>query len=128
MEEIGGRVMNCSKDYIIDFGKVLHFPLDCNARLWHGSCGKFTRPVLFSTQTAFFLWSTKREPATIGVMDEGGTCRRPGPSFRGPDGVVCMGRMLGDISSPGRTRVCAAICAMVWAIMCQNYSSKSGSG
>lgn len=84
MEEISGRVMDSGQDYVIDLRNILHCASDeLRSTLAHGEDKVITRPVLFSTQMAFFLWSTKREPATIGVMDDGGTWRSPGPSFKG---------------------------------------------
>jgi hypothetical protein len=41
-------------------------------------------------------------------MVDGGMCRRPGPSFRGNDGLGDVGRRSEGISSPGSTS-CVAI-------------------
>lgn len=62
-----------------------------------------TRPPLFSTQIAFLRLSMYSEPAMVGVMVEGGICRRPGPSFRGMEGFGDVGRRSEGISSPGNT-------------------------
>ena len=58
---------------------------------------------------AFFLLSIHNDPAIVGVMVEGGTCRSPGPNLRGTEGLEGIGRMSEESSSPGRTNVCVAI-------------------
>jgi len=47
-----------------------------------------------------------------GVIVDGGMCRRPGPSFRGIDGLGDVGRRSEGISSPGNTS-CVAIAMVV---------------
>jgi hypothetical protein len=78
-----------------------------------GNCSglleSLTLPLLLSTHIAFFFWSIHRGPATVAVMVEGGTCRRPGPSLRGRLGLDGIGRTSGQIVSPGRTSFCEAI-------------------
>ena len=39
----------------------------------------------------------------MGVIIEGGICRKPGPSFNGTEGLEEKGKMLEPIVSPGRT-------------------------
>ena len=68
-----------------------------------------TRPLLFSTQMAFFLLSIHNEPADTGVMVEGDTSRKPGPSLRGILGFEGVGRTSEEISSPGSTSICPTI-------------------
>ncbi len=68
-----------------------------------------TLPLLFSTQIAFFFRSIQRGPARTAVMVAGGVWRSPGPSLRGRDGLDGMGRMSGEMTSPGSTSVCVAI-------------------
>jgi len=45
----------------------------------------------------------------MGVIVDGGICRRPGPSFMGIEGLEDVGRASAEISSPGRTIVCVSI-------------------
>ena len=62
-----------------------------------------TLPLLFSTHMVFFLWSTQSGPARVGIMVDGGTWRRPGPSLRVAEELGDTGSTSGGISSPGRT-------------------------
>ena len=64
-----------------------------------------TLPLLFSTQIVFFLRSTQSGPARVDVIVDGGTWRRPGPSFRIAEELGDTGSRSGDISSPGKTSV-----------------------
>lgn len=64
-----------------------------------------TRPALCSTQIAFFLRSIWTEPAREAVIVDGGTCRRPGPSFMEMEGLREDGSASIEMLSPGRTRV-----------------------
>lgn len=70
-----------------------------------------TRPLLFSTHTAFFLRSIHNGPAKVVVMVEGGVYRRPGPSLRGVDDLRGTGRTSSDKTCPGITSICAAMAA-----------------
>ena len=69
----------------------------------------FTRPLLLSTHIACFLRSTHKEPATVGVIVAGGACRKPGPSLSAVEGFEGAGRILEEISSPGKTNIGVAI-------------------
>ena len=60
---------------------------------------------MFSTQIAFFLLSTHKEPAVTGVITEGGANRSPGPSLRGRFGFNGVGSTSEEISSPGSTNI-----------------------
>ena len=77
----------------------------------------YTLPLLFSTQIAFFLWSMHSGPARTEVTVDGGEWWRPGPSLSGRDGLEGIGRMSGEMTSPGRTIGC------VVAIGRRNYCS-----
>ena len=68
-----------------------------------------TLPLLFSTHIAFFLWSMLRAPASVGVIVDGGTCRRPGPSLSGTEVFDGTGSTSAEIVSPGSTRVTIVI-------------------
>ena len=68
-----------------------------------------TLPLLFSTQIAFFFWSMHSEPASTEVMVDGGVWRSPGPSLSASFGLEGMGRMSGEMVSPGSTILCVAI-------------------
>lgn len=58
---------------------------------------------------AFFLASMHSVPASTDVMVDGGVWRSPGPSLSRRLGLDGMGRMSGEIVSPGSTMVCVAI-------------------
>lgn len=64
-----------------------------------------TRPLLYSTEAAFFLLSVTRAPAIVAVMVSGGMCRRPGPRVSVFFLPVPVGKALFAISSPGSTMV-----------------------
>ena len=66
----------------------------------------YTLPLLFSTHIAFFLWSMHSGPARTEVTVDGGVWWRPGPSLSGRDGLEGMGRISGEMTSPGSTIVC----------------------
>lgn len=58
------------------------------------------------------LWGlTMSWPAMVGRMEDGGTCRRPGPRRRGC--LACVGMRLGGMGSPGRTRGRAVVAMVV---------------
>ena len=57
------------------------------------------------------------EPASTEVMVDGGVRRRPGPSLRRSDGLEGMGRISGEIVSPGSTSVCVAIGRRIYALI-----------
>src|SRR5437762_652909 len=89
-------------------GRILPISLFARFREWSEDqvreiWGTLTRPPLFSTHTAFFLWSMQSSPATTVTIVSGGVWRRPGPSFKGTDGLEEVGRAPGGIGSPGRT-------------------------
>ena len=48
-------------------------------------------------------------PATTEVMVDGGVCRRPGPSLSARDGLEGIGRMSGEMVSPGSMIVCVVV-------------------
>ena len=64
-----------------------------------------TRPPLFSTHIAFFLCSMHKDPAIVGLIVEGGTCRKPGPNFKEVKGLAGIGRRSGEMFSPGKTPI-----------------------
>ena len=50
-----------------------------------------------------------RAPARVGVIVDGGTCRKPGPSLSGAEGFDGTGSVPGEITSPGSTRVAIVV-------------------
>ena len=53
------------------------------------------------------------EPAITEVMVDGGVCRRPGPSLSARDGLEGMGRMSGEMVSPGSMTCCVVVMIVV---------------
>lgn len=94
-------------DYnVVGFWDVLRMDKPWSRRVMSGARHRcHTLPLLFSTQMAFFLLSTRSGPASTGVMVEGGTWRRPGPSLRAADGLDGTGKTSEGSLSPGRTSV-----------------------
>lgn len=111
-EVVGGGMVNGGEDDIVGLGYVL-----CSVRAAKRNrigigMKALTRPLLCSTQMAFFFWSTQSSPARTGVIVDGGTWRRPGPSFSVDDELIGTGSTSAGSSSPGRTSldmVCVAI-------------------
>ena len=58
----------------------------------------------------------------MGVIVDGGMCRRPGPNFRGIEGFVEVGRSSEEISSPGKT----TFVAMKYLLISSCYQSIMG--
>lgn len=85
--------------------------------------GLLTRPPLLSTQIAFLRLSMQSAPAMVGVIVEGGMCRRPGPSFKGMEGLVDVGRRSEGISSPGNTSCVAIIVIAACRVIGSCYRS-----
>ena len=116
--EIGGRVVDGCDDHIIGPGNVLadirYQSMPSRASIDILVIHERTRPLLFSTQMAFFLWSMRKGPARVVVIVDGGVCRNPGPSFRGTEGLDGTGRMSEGMVSPGRTIVSAMETSHKW--------------
>ena len=105
MVDIGGRMVDGGDDEIAESRDVLRRRKLANSTNTVIGKSELTRPLLFSTHIVFFFWSTQRSPATTEVTVDGGTWRRPGPNLSGKDGWEGIGRISGEMVSPGRTSV-----------------------
>ena len=97
-------MMYSGNDYIIGLWDILDSASDWNIRALNMN-QNITLPPVCSTQIAFFILSTQRFPATVEIICEGGTCRKPGPSLRGFKEFDWTGISSEETCSPGRTRV-----------------------